>query len=187
MLEKLSDEQLGKLAETINKEIPQSWVPNKGAQTMAFLSEADELYFGGAAGGGKSALLCGLATTSHEKSIIFRREYPQIKGLEDEVVRTDGSFVFFPTGFYHPSHDVEMTFTSGSDAVTYALPSGGNAYAAEFPVGAAKATLATANSLTPVLEASSDITASSSGSITLRGNARRTTVDRAGIWIVPKT
>jgi len=91
MLENLSDEQLSKLAKTIDEEIPEVWVPNKGAQTMAYLSEADELYYGGAAGGGKSALLCGLATTSHEKSIIFRREYPQIKGLEDEVIKIIGS------------------------------------------------------------------------------------------------
>lgn len=91
LLEKLSDDQLDKLAKTIDEEIPQSWVPNKGAQTLAYLSEADELYYGGAAGGGKSALLCGLATTSHEKSIIFRREYPQIKGLEDEIVKIIGS------------------------------------------------------------------------------------------------
>jgi hypothetical protein len=91
MLEKLDDKQLASLAKTIDKEINLNWIPNKGAQTMAFLSEADELYFGGAAGGGKSALLCGLATTSHEKSIIFRREYPQIRGLEDEVVRIIGS------------------------------------------------------------------------------------------------
>jgi len=85
LLGRFTPEQIEKIANTVDEEIDQVWIPNVGAQTMAYLSEADELYFGGAAGGGKSAMLCGLATTAHSKSIIFRREYPQIKGLEDEV------------------------------------------------------------------------------------------------------
>ena len=31
------------------------WVPNPGPQTEAYFSEADELFYGGGAGGGKSA------------------------------------------------------------------------------------------------------------------------------------
>lgn len=61
------------------------FIPNPGPQMEALASEADELFFGGSAGGGKSALLCGTAVDDHDKSVIFRREYPQIKGLEDEV------------------------------------------------------------------------------------------------------
>lgn len=67
------------------------FVPNPGAQRMAYESKADELFFGGGAGGGKSALLCGLAVEEHARSIIFRREYPQLKGLIDEVTRMVGS------------------------------------------------------------------------------------------------
>jgi len=63
------------------------FVPNIGPQTDAYFSQADELFYGGGAGGGKSALLCGLAIEEHKKAIIFRREYPQIKGLVDEVRR----------------------------------------------------------------------------------------------------
>lgn len=66
------------------------FVPNIGPQTLAYFSEADELFYGGGAGGGKSALLCGLAIEEHKKAIIFRREYPQIKGLIDEVARQVG-------------------------------------------------------------------------------------------------
>jgi hypothetical protein len=65
--------------------------PNIGPQMDAYLSEADEVFYGGGAGGGKSALLCGLAIEDHKKSIIFRREYPQIKGLVDEVHRQLGT------------------------------------------------------------------------------------------------
>jgi hypothetical protein len=67
------------------------FIPNVGPQTQAYFSPADELFYGGGAGGGKSALLCGLAIEEHRKSIIFRREYPQIKSLIDEVQRQLGS------------------------------------------------------------------------------------------------
>jgi hypothetical protein len=66
-------------------------IPNPGPQTQALFCEADELFYGGSAGGGKTALLCGAAVDMHDKSILFRREYPQIKGLEDEVYRLVGT------------------------------------------------------------------------------------------------
>src|SRR3954469_23416066 len=61
------------------------FVPNMGPQTQAYFSEADEVFYGGGAGGGKSALLCGLAIEEHKKAIIFRREYSQTKGLIDDA------------------------------------------------------------------------------------------------------
>lgn len=57
------------------------WKPLPGPQMMAYSSEADELFYGGAAGGGKTDLILGLSLTNHQNSIIFRREYPQLKGL----------------------------------------------------------------------------------------------------------
>lgn len=78
-----------KLAMKATAHLP--WVCNPGPQRAALDSEADELLFGGSAGGGKSSFLVGLAITAHHKSIIFRREYPQIKGLEDEATRILGS------------------------------------------------------------------------------------------------
>ena len=55
-------------------------IPNS-PQTEALDCPADELFYGGSAGGGKSWLLIGLALTRHRKSIIFRREYPQLKDI----------------------------------------------------------------------------------------------------------
>lgn len=61
------------------------WSPLPGPQTMAIECQADELFFGGAAGGGKSSLILGAAITEHFNSIVFRREYAQLKGLKDEA------------------------------------------------------------------------------------------------------
>jgi hypothetical protein len=55
---------------------------------MAALSPADEIYYGGAAGGGKSDLLLGLALTAHQKSIIFRRELTQLSGPSGLIERS---------------------------------------------------------------------------------------------------
>lgn len=49
-------------------------------QQMAFESDADELFFGGAPGGGKSDLVIGLAATRHKASAIFRRQFAQFRG-----------------------------------------------------------------------------------------------------------
>lgn len=55
------------------------WQPLPGPQTEAFNCEADILFYGGQAGGGKTDLLIGLAVTAHRKSIIFRREFSQFR------------------------------------------------------------------------------------------------------------
>lgn len=63
------------------------FVPNPGPQTSAWFTEADELFYGGQAGGGKSALGCGLAYEEHEKSLILRRFNKDAKKLaEDELL-----------------------------------------------------------------------------------------------------
>lgn len=58
------------------------WQPFPGPQTAALSTEADELFYGGQAGGGKTDLLIGAAHTLHWRSVIFRREYPQLKEIK---------------------------------------------------------------------------------------------------------
>jgi hypothetical protein len=58
-----------------------TWIPQSKPQWEACLTRADETFYGGAAGGGKSDLLLGLAVELHHNSAIFRRTYPNIKGL----------------------------------------------------------------------------------------------------------
>jgi hypothetical protein len=57
------------------------WVPQPGPQTLAYYSEADELLYGGAVGGGKSDLLLGLASVEHRRSIIFRRQSTDLEKM----------------------------------------------------------------------------------------------------------
>jgi hypothetical protein len=78
------------------KRISGLWEPQSEAQRMALASPAQELFFGGAAGGGKSDLLLGAALTRHWKSIILRREFPQMRAIversRDLLASTDASY-----------------------------------------------------------------------------------------------
>ena len=59
--------------------------PNNKPQMMAYCSEADIIYYGGSAGGGKTDLIIGVAVTDQRKSIIFRREYKQLRQITDRA------------------------------------------------------------------------------------------------------
>lgn len=88
MASKREREEFARLAAEamgIKEEVKPVFTPLPGPQTMAYESEADELLFGGAAGGSKTALLIGLALNQHKHSIIFRREYPQLKGIIKDI------------------------------------------------------------------------------------------------------
>lgn len=80
-----------KLAE-IDKQLPRrKFTPSPGPQTEAYLSKADVMLYGGSAGGGKSALLLGLALSEHKRSLIIRRQYADIQALTEELLRFNGS------------------------------------------------------------------------------------------------
>ena len=57
------------------------WQPHPAnrPQVQAYLSDAFETLYGGAAGGGKSDLGLGLARTMHERSLLLRRTFPDLE------------------------------------------------------------------------------------------------------------
>jgi hypothetical protein len=57
------------------------WEALPGPQEMALESAADITGYGGAAGGGKTDWLLGTALTQHRKSIVFRREFVQLRDV----------------------------------------------------------------------------------------------------------
>src|SRR6267378_46372 len=58
-----------------------SWKPQPGPQSLAYHSPADILFYGGAAHGGKTDLLLGLARTEHRRAKIFRRVGTSLQGM----------------------------------------------------------------------------------------------------------
>jgi len=72
------------------KETKPLWEPNPdrdgipNPQRLAYESEADVVGMGGGAGSGKSSLLLGLAATNHKRSVIFRRTFPELRGLIED-------------------------------------------------------------------------------------------------------
>lgn len=67
------------------------WRAQVGRQSQAADSEADVTGYGGAAGGGKTDLLAGLALTEHQRSVIFRREKAQTEGIVQRLTEILGS------------------------------------------------------------------------------------------------
>lgn len=62
------------------------WVPQPGPQRIAYFHDADEMLYGGAAGGGKTDLVAGLALTAHRRSLILRRQSEDLDGLWDRII-----------------------------------------------------------------------------------------------------
>lgn len=77
------------------------WQPNPdhadgtpNTQRLAYESKADVVGLSGTAGWGKSSLLLGMAANKHQRSVIFRRVFPNLRSLiEDsrEILNADGT------------------------------------------------------------------------------------------------
>lgn len=91
VIARMSPEQVSDLDKLLAPELKQAWLPNPGPQTTAYNSKADLLLYGGAAGGGKTDLLVGLALTHHSRSVIFRRAYVDLRGVEERLIEVRGS------------------------------------------------------------------------------------------------
>jgi hypothetical protein len=81
----MSPGQRAELAKIAKPFLDKPWLPQIGPQSDAYHSLADETLYGGAAGGGKSDLLLGLATTAHTKSVIFRRQSTDLETMWERL------------------------------------------------------------------------------------------------------
>ena len=89
---KLDNETKAKLAALTEQQFTDvTWIPNVGPQADAFESPAYVLLYGGKAGGGKSALLTGLALTRHKRSLLMRRQYTDLGALIEDTLKQYGS------------------------------------------------------------------------------------------------
>lgn len=87
----LTDEERAELEKLLAADISEvAWRPLPGPQTLAYHSTADVIGFGGAAGGGKTDLACGLALTAHYVAQIFRREGTEVTAIVDRMVEIVG-------------------------------------------------------------------------------------------------
>jgi hypothetical protein len=66
------------------------WRPLPGPQSEAYESKADITGYGGAAGGGKTDLIAGLALTKHKRCLVVRREKAQTEGVVQRLTELVG-------------------------------------------------------------------------------------------------
>ncbi|MCK9549130.1 terminase [Aquamicrobium sp.] len=91
LIENLSPEKRRALVEipAIKQRLAR-WAPNPGPQTDAYHSQADELLYGGQAGGGKTDLLIGLALNEHKRARILRRINQDVSEPADRLLEVLG-------------------------------------------------------------------------------------------------
>lgn len=66
------------------------WVPNPGPQTEAYYCLADELFYGGSAGSGKTDLAVGLAYTAHQRSLVMREFNEDARSMGERLLEIAG-------------------------------------------------------------------------------------------------
>lgn len=119
LVESLDSTEVERLLQAVRTYLP--WTPLAGPQSMAYLSPADELFFGGKAGAGKSDLLLGLGLTQHRKTLILRREATQLQEITSrlrEVLKSGDRFRGSGYGGVCTTHDGRTLELAGCEHET---------------------------------------------------------------------
>lgn len=94
------------------------WSPQPGPQEAAITAPIEELFYGGARGGGKTDFLLGDFAAhagrygEHAKGILFRRTLPEFR----EIVKRSTE-IYLPLGAEYMKHDREWRFPNGATLV----------------------------------------------------------------------
>ena len=83
-LRRLSPKAIAQLEELAAKDLTK-WRPLPGPQSMAYYSKADIIGYGGAAGGGKTDLMVGMAIERHRNALICRKDGMQLFGIRERL------------------------------------------------------------------------------------------------------
>jgi hypothetical protein len=87
-------------------------IPQQDCYRLAL--EVDEIFYGGAAGGGKTDLVLGVALNQHKRSLILRREAGDLEGILercDELTNTHGRLTTSPANMrYIGKNGVRIRF-----------------------------------------------------------------------------
>lgn len=110
VLARLTPDELAELDALVAAD-PVVWRPLSGddgrhPQRFAVESQADVLGYGGAGGGGKTDLICGLASTEHRRTIIFRENGTELAGIQTRLRE-----LLEPRGGVYNGKDQRWTFT----------------------------------------------------------------------------
>ncbi len=79
LIDKLTDDEKRQLEQYLAILDPWQPHPSNKPQNMAFESDAQEILFGGSAGGSKTDTMLGLARVKHTRSLIIRRNFPELE------------------------------------------------------------------------------------------------------------
>lgn len=91
------------------------WLPQVGPQLEAYESPAAIVGYGGAAGGGKTDLLCGTALTHHHRTLFLRREKAQAEGIVQRLGQLIGSTAGYNSQFSRWRVDRRLIELGGLD------------------------------------------------------------------------
>lgn len=88
----MSDEEIQEAANVIQESLGDTkFIPFPGTQTKAYFSDAKVMLYGGKPGGGKSALIAGLALQEHYRSLLMRRNHSDLRPLIDVAKELNGT------------------------------------------------------------------------------------------------